>query len=68
MFPRLLIPTMLAVSLTALLMGCAPAVDNQQSAEKPTAPQAQKTDSKPQELMAVGGELVFYQANVRYLA
>ncbi len=68
MFPRLLIPTMLAVSLTALLIGCAPAVDNHRSAEKSAAPQAQNTNSKPQELMAVGGELVLYQANVRHFA
>ncbi len=68
MFPRLLIPTMLAVSLTALLLGCAPAVDNQRGAEKSAAPQAQNTDSKPQDLMAVGGEMVLYQPNVRHYA
>ena len=68
MFPRLLIPTMLAALTVAFLADCAPSSDNRHRVEASASPKSEKIESKPQELMAVGGELVLYQADVRHYA
>ncbi len=69
MFPRLLIPTILVALTVAFIASCAPSSDNQRrvEAENPS-PKSEKVEPKPQELMAVGGELVLNQANIRYFA
>ncbi len=69
MFPRLFVPTIFAALTVAFIAGCAPSSDNQRrvDAEAPS-PKSEKIESKPQDLMAVGGELVLYQANGRYFA
>ena len=69
MFPRLLIPTIFAALMVAFIASCAPSSDNQRrvEAENPS-PKSEKVEPKPQELMAVGGELVLYQTDVRHYA
>jgi len=54
--------------MVAFIAGCATSSDHQRRVEANASPKSETVEPKPQELMAVGGELVLYQADVRHYA